>query len=221
MPITNARYAINAANARWGSLYDALYGTDALGDAPGTGPYDPERGARVIAWVRGVPRRGGSAGARRRHGRARTRDVVAYRIVDGALTGHLRRWPRRWPRRPGRSCRLHRRTGSAGSILLEHHGLGIEIVIDRAHAIGSTDAAGVADVVLESALTSIMDFEDSIAAVDSADKALAYHNWLGLMTGTLTEEVTKAGSTFTRRLAARPRVHRARRIVVHSPRDER
>jgi malate synthase len=88
-----------------------------------------------------------------------------------------------------------------GSILFEHHGLGIEVVIDRAHAIGSTDAAGVADVVLESALTSIIDFEDSIAAVDSADKALAYHNWLGLMMGTLTEEVSKGGRTFTRRLA--------------------
>jgi malate synthase len=127
--------------------------------------------------------------------------VVGYRIVDGALLATYA---------DGREGGLDDAATLAGytgesdrpsSILFEHHGLGIEVVIDRKHAIGSTDAAGVADVVLESALTSIMDFEDSIAAVDSADKAVAYHNWLGLMTGSLTEEVTKAGSTFTRRLA--------------------
>ncbi len=201
VPITNARYAINAANARWGSLYDALYGTDALGDLPAPGPYDPERGARVIAWVRGflddvVPM------AAVEEGPGSHTDVVAYRIVDGALLATYA---------DGREGGLDDPATLAGytgepvrpdSILLEHHGLGIEILIDRTHAIGSTDAAGVADVVMESALTSIMDFEDSIAAVDSADKALAYHNWLGLMTGSLTEEVTKAGSTFTRRLAS-------------------
>ncbi|HEX3089171.1 MAG TPA: malate synthase G [Ilumatobacteraceae bacterium] len=201
VPITNARYAINAANARWGSLYDALYGTDALGTPPPAGPYDPARGEAVIAWARKfldeVAPLATDSGAQRSH-----RDAVGYSIADGSFvvtfddgeTGLL-----------SDSTAFVGYTGDApapSSILLEHHGLGIEIVIDRAHSIGSTDAAGVADVVLESAITSIMDFEDSIAAVDSADKALAYHNWLGLTTGTLTEEVTKKGQTFTRRLAA-------------------
>ena len=201
VPVSNARYAINAANARWGSLYDALYGTDALGSGPPPGPYDPSRGAQVIAWVRTlldeVTPLSPVDGTPRSH-----RDVAAYSVVNGIVTATYR---------DGRSggftdpAVLAGYSGSPeepGSILLEHHGLGIELVIDRAHDIGSTDAAGVADVVLESALTSIIDFEDSIAAVDSADKALAYHNWLGLTTGTLTEEVSKGGRTFTRRLAA-------------------
>jgi malate synthase len=201
VPVSNARYAINAANARWGSLYDALYGTDALGSTPASGPYDPARGAQVIAWVRAflddVTPLSPVDGTTRSHG-----DTVSYSVDNGALTATYG---------DGRSGGLADPAGLAGytgapedpgSILLEHHGLGIEVVIDRTHAIGSTDAAGVADVVLESAVTSIIDFEDSIAAVDSADKALAYHNWLGLMMGTLTEEVTKGGRTFTRRLAA-------------------
>jgi malate synthase len=202
VPVTNARYAINAANARWGSLYDALYGTDALGEPPSGGPYDPARGAKVIAWVRAfldeVVPLSSTAGSTRSHA-----DTVAYSMIDGSLLATFA---------DGQLVGLQDATefagytGAAGepdSILLEHHGLGIEIVIDRAHRIGATDTAGIADVVLESALTSIMDFEDSIAAVDSADKALAYHNWLGLMLGTLTEEVTKDGRTFTRRLAGR------------------
>ncbi|MEO8267567.1 MAG: malate synthase G [Ilumatobacteraceae bacterium] len=200
VPVTNARYAINAANARWGSLYDALYGTDSLGHLPPSGAYDSTRGARVIAWVRAlldeVTPLVTSDGGRASHGNA-----TGYRVIDG-------------------TCAVAQADGSTGvlahpvafagytgepdaprSILLEHHGLGIEIIIDRGHSIGSTDPAGIADVVLESAVTSIMDFEDSIAAVDSSDKALAYHNWLGLITGTLTEQVTKNGRTFTRRLA--------------------
>jgi malate synthase len=200
VPVTNARYAINAANARWGSLYDALYGTDSLGDRPPNGPYDAARGARVIAWVRAllddVTPLVGSDGRRASHG-----DATGYRVVDGAVmvaqsdgsTGVLGD--------PALFAGYTGEPGAPSSILLEHHGLGIEIIVDRAHAIGSTDPAGIADVVLESAVTSIMDFEDSIAAVDSADKALAYHNWLGLITGTLTEQVTKNGKTFTRRLA--------------------
>ena len=200
VPVTNARYAVNAANARWGSLYDALYGTDALGDHPTPGPYDPDRGRRVIAWARtfldDATPLAAVDGIARSHA-----DAVGYRVVDGsfvALNGD------------GSSGGLTDPTAFAGytgsaddpsSILLQHHGLGIEIIIDRAHAVGSGDAAGVADVVLESAVTSIMDFEDSIAAVDSTDKAHAYHNWLGLVTGTLTEEVTKNGTTFTRRMA--------------------
>jgi malate synthase len=200
VPITNARYALNAANARWGSLYDALYGTDALGDLPTPGPFDPVRGARVVAWVRrfldDVTPLAIAGGTARAHS-----DIVEYRVEDGAFMVTYS---------DGTSGRLATAAGLVGytgeasaptSILLEHHGLGIEILIDRAHPIGSTDPAGIADVVLESAVTSIMDFEDSIAAVDSADKALAYHNWLGLMSGTLTEQVTKNGRTFTRKLA--------------------
>ena len=200
VPVTNARYAINAANARWGSLYDALYGTDSLGEDPPGGPYDSTRGDRVIAWVRAlldeVTPLVGSDGGRVSHG-----DATGYRVIDGTF---------RVAQSDGSTAALEDPATFAGytgdadaptAILLEHHGLGVEIIIDRAHAIGSTDPAGIADVVLESAVTSIMDFEDSIAAVDSADKALAYHNWLGLITGTLTEQVTKKGQTFTRRLA--------------------
>jgi malate synthase len=200
VPITNARYAINAANARWGSLYDALYGTDALGTSPPAGPYDPARGADVIAWVRAfldeVTPLAPIDGVSISH-----RDTVAYVVSDGALVAELADGERASLADPSVFAGYTRDPGEPASILLEHNGLGIEIVIDRAHSIGSTDPAGVADVVLESAVTSIMDFEDSIAAVDSADKALAYHNWLGLATGTLTEQVTKDGRTFTRRLA--------------------
>jgi len=200
VPVTNARYAINAANARWGSLYDALYGTDALGDAATPGPYDPARGARVIAWAQQfldecVP-------LRSVEGRARSHsDVVAYTIVDGSLLTTFDDGDRGRTAEPvfaGYTGPSHQPT----SILFDHHGLGIELIIDREHPIGSTDKAGVADVILESAVTTIMDFEDSIAAVDSADKALAYHNWLGLTAGTLTEQVTKNDRTFTRTLAA-------------------
>ncbi|HEY0519256.1 MAG TPA: malate synthase G [Ilumatobacteraceae bacterium] len=200
VPVSNARYAINAANARWGSLYDALYGTDALGDPPVAGPYDAARGARVVAWVRrfldDVVPLAVVEGSQRSHAA-----VTAYMLADGALTAAFADGSRTGLAEPAAFIGYTGEPDEPASVLLEHHRLGIEIVIDHAHPIGSTDLAGVADVVLESALTSIMDFEDSIAAVDSADKALAYHNWLGLMTGTLTEEVTKNGTTFTRRLA--------------------
>jgi malate synthase len=201
VPVSNARYAINAANARWGSLYDALYGTDALGSAPPSGSYDPSRGAQVIAWARAflddVTPLASAGGTSRSH-----RDVVSYSVDGGALTATYADGGSGGLTEPAAFAGYTGTPEDPDSILFEHHGLGIELVIDRAHAIGSADAAGVADVVLESALTSIIDFEDSIAAVDSADKALAYHNWLGLMMGTLTEEVTKGGRTFTRRLAA-------------------
>ena len=202
VPVTNARYALNAANARWGSLYDALYGTDALGETAPPGAYDPARGALVIAWAREfldeIAPLGTTDGRQRTHG-----DVVSYSISDGGLIVKFGDGTHGALPASGAAVVAGYR-GSAGeptAILIDHHGLGVEIVVDRAHPIGATDAAGVADVVLESALTSIIDFEDSIAAVDSADKALAYHNWLGLMLGTLTEEVTKSGRTFTRRLA--------------------
>jgi malate synthase len=195
VPVTNARYALNAANARWGSLYDAVYGTDALGDGPPPGPYDAQRGARVISWVRefldrAVPLESGSHLA-----------VTRYDVIDGELQVEL------GDAGAGTLADTTAFRGHRGpmddptAILLEHHGLGIEIVIDRDHPIGSDDLAGVADVMLESAVTTIVDCEDSVATVDGGDKALAYRNWLGLLRGDLTAEVTKNGETFTRTLA--------------------
>ena len=193
VPITNARYALNAANARWGSLYDALYGTDALGDLPVGGGYDPERGARVVAEAK---RRLDAAVPLASKSWA---DVGSVVVEDGALRAD--------------GATLAHDTAFAGyqgdpaapdAILLRRNGLGIEVVFDRDHPIGRDDPAGIADVRLESALSAIMDCEDSVAAVDGEDKALAYGNWLGLMAGDLTEEVTKGGKTFTRRLADDP-----------------
>ncbi len=174
VPSLNARFVLNAANARWGSLYDALYGTDAIpGEAEGKG-YDPVRGAQVIAWAkafldRAVPLDG------------KTWDQVTD--ARAAVEGH-----------PAF-------VGTAGAnILLRHNGLHIELVIDPSHSIGKDDPAGLADVVLESALTTIVDLEDSIAAVDADDKVEAYGNWLGLMRGELTASVDKGGKTFVREL---------------------
>ena len=195
VPVMNARFAINAANARWVSLYDALYGTDALGDRPPPGPYDPERGGRVIGWCRGflddaAPLAGGSH-----------RDAAGYSVDDGALAA---------AQADGSTARLHAPSQLAGwtgepespsAVLLRNHGLHIEIVIDRAHPVGASDPAGVSDIVVEAAVTTIMDLEDSIAAVDAADKTAAYRNWLGLTKGDLTAEVTKGGASFTRRMA--------------------
>jgi len=173
VPALNARFALNAANARWGSLYDALYGTDAL-DAPPARPggYDADRGAAVIA-------------------RAKAFLDKAVPLATGSWTewqgGQLMLAdPAQW-------------VGSKpGGILLRHNGLHIELVIDPASAIGKTDPAGIADVVLESALTTIIDLEDSVAAVDGEDKTLGYTNWLGLMRGDLTESFAKGGQTVTR-----------------------
>jgi len=174
VPILNARFALNAANARWGSLYDALYGTDAIpGAAAGPG-YDPARGAAVIAWARGfldraVPLASGSWA---------DWDGTAPALADPAQLA-----------------------GRAGdNLLLVSNGLHIEVVIDRAHPIGKTDRAGVADVLLEAALSTICDCEDSVAAVDAADKVLAYRNWLGLMRGDLADEFAKGGQTVRRSL---------------------
>ena len=182
----NARYAINAANARWGSLYDALYGTDALGDLPPGGPYDAERGARVIAWARkfldqAAPLAAGSH-----------RDVESYTIEGGQVVPALADSSQLvgWQGDP---------SGPA-TILLVNNGLHIEIQIDPDNSVGATDKAGVKDIVIEAAVTAIMDCEDSVAAVDSEDKALAYHNWLGLNRGDLTEEVTKGDTSFVRRM---------------------
>ncbi|MCG7519155.1 malate synthase G [Ruegeria sp. Ofav3-42] len=187
VPITNARFALNAANARWGSLYDALYGTDAMGDLPEAGGYDAARGARVIAWAKGflddaVPLANGSWA-----------DVSELRVEEGALVPAL-----------ADALRFVGYGGSAENpdfVLLKNNGLHIRIVIDPSSNIGASDPAGIADVYLESALSTIMDCEDSVACVDAEDKVVAYGNWLGLMKGDLTEEVTKGGGTFTRKLA--------------------
>ena len=194
VPIMNARYALNAANARWGSLYDALYGTDALGVPPPAGPYDVQRGAEVIAWVRAfldevVPLASGSHA-----------DVNRYAVISGRLAAHLPEGPVGLDQPPDFAGYI----GEAempDSVLFRHHGLHIELVLDADHPVGKSDRAGIADVVIESAVTSIMDCEDSVAAVDAADKVAVYRNWLGLMKGNLSSEVTKNGRTFCRRLA--------------------
>ncbi|MAM61667.1 malate synthase G [Maritimibacter sp. UBA3975] len=192
VPITNARYALNAANARWGSLYDALYGTDALGDTPTGKGYDPDRGARVIAWAKAhldavAPLAGGSWA-----------DVTSLTVRDGVFmvdgpmgeTGLAD--PGQFAGHASELCPLQ--------VILRVNGLHIEILVDPKTDVGKQDPAGISDVWLESAMSAIMDCEDSVACVDAEDKALAYDNWLGLMKGTLSEEVTKGGETFTRTL---------------------
>jgi malate synthase len=197
VPVMNARYALNAANARWGSLYDALYGTDAIPESDGAERgkgYNPKRGDKVIAWVRdfldvAVPLDGWS-----------WKDVARFAVRDGALT---------LTATDGEHVSLADQAHFAGyrgdaaaptHILLKNNGIHIEIVIDPSTAIGKSDPAQISDVWPESALTTIMDCEDSIAAVDAEDKVVVYRNWLGLMKGDLEEEVSKGGSTFTRKL---------------------
>jgi malate synthase len=197
VPVMNARYALNAANARWGSLYDALYGTDAIPEDNGakkTATYNAVRGERVVAFGRDFLNR---------HCPLDKLDhsqVQAYRVVDGTLTVTLL---------DGQTAELIDKTQFRGytgmeespeCVLLRHNGLHIEIQIDPTSPIGKTDSAGVKDLLLESALTTIQDCEDSIAAVDAADKSEVYRNWLGLMRGDLCEEFTKGGETMTRRL---------------------
>ena len=186
VPVLNARFLLNAANARWGSLYDALYGTDALGDLPAGGGYDAARGARVVARAKAfldeaAPLAEGSH-----------TDVAGWSVIDGALSPALKD-----------AEQFVGFTGEASapaSILLVNNGLHIELVIDHSHPVGRSDAAGMADVVLESALSTIVDLEDSVAAVDAADKAEAYRNWLGLMRGDLSATFKKGGETLTRAL---------------------
>ena len=205
VPIMNARYALNAANARWGSLYDALYGTDVISDDKGcektiqrngkTVGYNPKRGKKVIEYARNVLdrtaplKKGSHVGS------------TGYRVnKDGQLVVALK---------DGGTSKLQDNKQFIGfqgeakaptSVLLEHNGLHIDIIINRATAIGKTDAAGVADLVVEAALSTILDLEDSVAAVDADDKVLAYSNWLGILNGTLTESFEKGGKTMTRGL---------------------
>ena len=195
VPVMNARYALNAANARWGSLYDALYGTDAMGNAPQPGGYDAARGARVIAWARALldevaPLAG-----------ARHADVTGYRVAGGTLKADTPSGEKSLAD-ASRFAGYRGEPGAPSAILLSHNRLHVEIRIDRGHPIGKTDHAGVADVLMEAAITTIMDCEDSVAAVDAEDKALAYRNWLGLMRGDLVETVAKGSGSFERRLEA-------------------
>jgi malate synthase len=198
VPVMNARYALNAANARWGSLYDALYGTDAISDADGAEKgkgYNPKRGEKVIGWARefldrSAPLNEGSWSS-----------VSGFKVTDGALQVNLGgTWSALAD--PAQFAGYSGEVSAPSTLLLTKNGLHVEIVIDPSTAIGKSDAAGISDVILESALTTIMDCEDSVAAVDAEDKVVAYRNWLGLMRGDLTEEVAKGGTTFTRRLNA-------------------
>jgi len=197
VPILNARYALNAANARWGSLYDALYGTDVISEAQGCGKgsgYNPKRGAKVIEYARYVldrtaPLRKGShidsVGYQIKAGK------LAVRLKDGSSTGLIE------------ASQLVGYQGPATapqSVLLVHNGLHLDLRIDKRTPIGASDPAGVHDLVVEAALSTILDLEDSVAVVDAQDKALAYSNWLGILQGTLTELVSKGGKSFTRGL---------------------
>jgi malate synthase len=203
VPITNARYALNAANARWGSLYDALYGTDALPEtdgatkvaADGSG-YNPVRGAKVIEYARHVldrtaPLKKGSHV-----------DSTGYAVEGGALVVTLSNGQRTTLAKGKQFIGYQGDAATPTSVLLQHHGLHLDIRIDRGTRIGGSDPAGVADLVIESALSTILDLEDSVAVVDADDKVQAYGNWLGILRGTLTETFVKGGQTLTRGLNA-------------------
>jgi malate synthase len=199
VPLLNARYALNAANARWGSLYDALYGSDVLSEEDGaskSGPYNPVRGAKVVAYVRhfldqAIPLAQGLH-----------QDVVSYIVSQNELVVTLKDGASTGLKDPKQFIGYQGQALAPNALLLRNNGIHIDIQIDKTKTIGLTDAAGVNDVVLEAALSTILDLEDSIAAVDADDKILAYENWLGILKSTLVEEVSKGGKSFTRTLNA-------------------
>ncbi|MCO5966017.1 malate synthase G [Sinorhizobium meliloti] len=197
VPVMNARYALNAANARWGSLYDALYGTDAIPDADGAERgkgYNPKRGARIIAWARDFLDASAPLAA------GRWSDAKFFSAEGAAPAVTLADGTKTALRDATQSVGYAGDASAPSEIVLSRNGLHVAIVVDATTPIGMADAAGISDVVLESAITAIMDCEDSIAAVDAEDKLVVYRNWLGLMKGDLEEEVANGGRTFTRKL---------------------